>query len=130
MSLLISIDINEYATSKNDLDEVDKITLNLRQDDKEINSDIEEEFDEIKKKREETFMSKRRRSAEQKGLDLDDYIEKKFYRYHRISMKNDATLYYDVLFNSLLSRKIFELWLSTDEYIIMSNILSDKPDFM
>ena len=52
-------------------------------------------------------------------------LKNNIYKFHRVSMKNDATLYYDVLLNSMLTSKIYEICAYTDEYINMNTALTD-----
>lgn len=120
-NLLITYkDINSYATSKNDLNQANQYVLDIPTDVKEIDSDLEEEYRQIVKMREKAKEEYLTQYAREKGTKVDTLIEKTYYKYHRIAMKNDATLYFGSMLNTYILQKLHDICTYTDEYIVMS----------
>ena len=80
-------DINNFAESKNDLPNTSQIVMDISPEVKEIDSDLEIDYRKIKKKREEKDREELIRKAESKSLKLNEFIERNFYKHHRVTMK-------------------------------------------
>jgi UDP-galactopyranose mutase len=103
MNLLLNYkDINNCANSVDELKYESQVVLNYS--DKEVDTDIEEEYKQVWEERQERTNQILRDLADEKSLDLEVYVEKTFKKYHRINMTADSTLYYSYALNQFIMK--------------------------
>ena len=111
--LLKTKDINTFASSIDDLKGSDKMVMNIPEEQKIIDTELEEEFQTVAKARSQKTQEMILKRAEELKKAVPDQNPK----YYRMSLTNDATLFYAALFNQLLVSQINNLLFYNDEYI-------------